>query len=146
MKTFSSRVVGYFLRYNIILLSSLIYTSVFLPLNKAASQINLNPENLNGIVIEDIFGRSIKNSNIILVDWEGFIANPAIKLYVKPPVNASFPGTLIISSSEPRIFLIDQARLVQMDQRKRLSLGFIQLWIFSSPSFLIVIQRMKLIN
>jgi len=56
------------------------------------------------VVIEDIFGRQVDQANIILVDWEGYLANPAIKLFIKPPDNAALPGTAIISSSEPRMY------------------------------------------
>jgi hypothetical protein len=59
---------------------------------------------LNETVFEDIFGRRINENGLTLVDWEGQIANPAIKILVRPPSDAIFPGTAAFSSTEPRIY------------------------------------------
>src|SRR5437016_2857668 len=44
-------------------------------------------------VVEDIFGRSLNQRGITLVDWDGYIANPLIKFYIRPPTNAALPGS-----------------------------------------------------
>ena len=52
-----------------------------------------------GIVVRDIFGRSVNEMGIVLVDWEGHIANPAIRYSVE------LPGPVAtLSSSEPRLY------------------------------------------
>ncbi len=38
-----------------------------------------------------------------LIDWEGYIANPAVKFYLVPPSNAAFPAKAILSAREPRL-------------------------------------------
>ena len=59
---------------------------------------------LNAIGFEDIFGRSLNTRGMTLVDWEGQIANPAIKIFVRPPSDATFPATAVISSTQPRLY------------------------------------------
>ncbi|MEY2541405.1 MAG: hypothetical protein QOI22_1007 [Verrucomicrobiota bacterium] len=59
---------------------------------------------LTEMVFEDTFGRRVNEHGLILLDWEGQIANPAIQVYVKPPADAAFPGQAIISSTEPRLY------------------------------------------
>ena len=59
---------------------------------------------LNEIGFEDIFGRSLITRGMTLVDWEGQIANPAIKIFVRPPSDATFPATAVISSTQPRLY------------------------------------------
>ena len=59
---------------------------------------------LSDIIIEDIFGRVLNDNGIVLVDWEGYMANPAIKVFVVPPADAQFPATAVLTSSEPRLY------------------------------------------
>ena len=56
------------------------------------------------VVIEDIFGRPLNGHGLILVDWEGPIANPAIKVFVVPPADAAFPAHAVLTSKEPRVY------------------------------------------
>jgi hypothetical protein len=56
------------------------------------------------IVVEDIFGRRLNEHGILLVDWEGYMANPAIKFFVVPPQNAAFPATAIITADNARLY------------------------------------------
>jgi len=56
------------------------------------------------IVIQDIFGRSLNGQQIVLVDWEGQIANPAIELTIIPPEGASFPATATLSANGDRLY------------------------------------------
>jgi len=59
---------------------------------------------LTGMRGEDRFHRDLSSYPITLVDWEGYIANPAIKLYLLSPGGASFPATATISATNPRIY------------------------------------------
>src|SRR5437899_1306806 len=56
-----------------------------------------------GLLVEDIFGRNINKHGLILVDWEGYIANPAIKFYLTPPPGAAFPARAVLTAAEPRL-------------------------------------------
>lgn len=58
----------------------------------------------NELVVEDIFGRRLNEFGLVLVDWEGYMANPAIKFYVRPPADAAFPATAMLSANHPRLY------------------------------------------
>ncbi len=57
-----------------------------------------------GIVVEDIFGRDLKDHGLTLVDWDGYLANPAIKFFVLPPSDAAFPGSAVLSANNQRLY------------------------------------------
>ena len=48
--------------------------------------------------VVDIFGRTVNDNGIELVDWQGYLANPFVKLTVKPPSNAVFPVTINLTT------------------------------------------------
>ncbi|MFC4598640.1 LamG-like jellyroll fold domain-containing protein [Cohnella hongkongensis] len=48
--------------------------------------------------VVDIFGRTVNDNGIELVDWQGYLANPFVKLTVKPPTNAAFPVTINLTT------------------------------------------------
>src|SRR5262249_38097704 len=52
----------------------------------------------------DKFGRRINEHGLNFVDWEGQIANPAIKFFVAPPQDAAFPAQAVLTSLEPRVY------------------------------------------
>ena len=54
--------------------------------------------------VEDIFGRPLNEHGLILVDWEGYIANPAIKFFILPPPNARYPARVVVRAGEPRLY------------------------------------------
>lgn len=56
------------------------------------------------VVIEDMFGRRLNEHGMVLVDWEGQIANPAIKIFLKPPPEAGFPARAEITATESRLY------------------------------------------
>jgi hypothetical protein len=56
------------------------------------------------LAVEDIFGRRVHERGLILVDWEGQIANPAIKFFVTPPESAAFPARAVLTSAQPRVY------------------------------------------
>ena len=51
------------------------------------------------VMVRDIFGRVVNETGIVLVDWEGQIANPAMKYSVELP---GWSATL--SATEPRLY------------------------------------------
>uniref|UniRef100_UPI0009DF3D78 putative Ig domain-containing protein n=1 Tax=Gorillibacterium massiliense TaxID=1280390 RepID=UPI0009DF3D78 len=55
----------------------------------------------------DIFGREINAYGIDLVDWQGYIANPYIKLTVKPPANAVYPVTITLYAQGSSRLMMD---------------------------------------
>ena len=56
-----------------------------------------------GLVVQDIFGRSLDKRGLVLVDWEGYIANPAVRFFILPPPDAAYPATVVVRAREPRL-------------------------------------------
>ena len=54
-------------------------------------------------IVADKFGREVNDAGITLVDWEGYIANPAMRYTVKAPSGATVTR-VTLSSSEPRLY------------------------------------------
>ena len=54
--------------------------------------------------VQDIFGRSLKTHGITLVDWDGYMANPLIKIYLLPPTNAVLPGLVTLTANGARLY------------------------------------------
>jgi len=71
--------------------------------NKPSAVEKLSEKDKPGLIVQDIFGRTINTHGLILVDWEGYLANPAIKFYLMPPENASFPAKAVLTAKEPRL-------------------------------------------
>ncbi len=44
-----------------------------------------------GLEVIDDHGRSISQQGLVLVDWEGYIANAAVKFYLVPPPGGGLP-------------------------------------------------------
>jgi hypothetical protein len=56
-----------------------------------------------GLEIVDDHGRAITGEGLVLVDWDGYIANPAVKFSIVPPSDAAFPAKAVLSATEPRL-------------------------------------------
>lgn len=56
------------------------------------------------IPLHDIFGRSLNQRGITLVDWDGYLANPLLKFYVFAPTNATLPGSATLSVNGGRLY------------------------------------------
>src|ERR1035441_8803648 len=56
------------------------------------------------VSVQDIFGRSLNQHGITLVDWDGYMANPLIKLYLFAPTNAALPGSATLTAGGPRLY------------------------------------------
>ena len=57
-----------------------------------------------GVDVTDIFGRSIAQQGITLVDWEGMIRNPALQFFVNLPEGASAPASIELSANHSRLY------------------------------------------
>ena len=55
-------------------------------------------------MIRDIFGRPLDRHGLVLVDWEGQIANPAIRIDLVSPPDAAYPVRFLIRAKEPRLY------------------------------------------
>ena len=51
------------------------------------------------VIVRDMFGRVVNDRGLVLVDWEGHIANPVMEYSVEMP-----GATVILSSTEPRLY------------------------------------------
>ncbi|MEC0176663.1 putative Ig domain-containing protein [Paenibacillus favisporus] len=58
--------------------------------------------------IVDIFGRTLNDYGIELVDWQGYIANPYVKLNVVPPKDAAYPLTIGIKAKGTSRLMMDR--------------------------------------
>ena len=56
-----------------------------------------------GPIVEDRFGRSLAGHGLILTDWEGTIANPAVRVAIRPPEDAAFPAMATFTADDSRI-------------------------------------------
>ena len=54
--------------------------------------------------VSDIFGRSLDQHGVTLVDWDGYLANPLIKIYLLPPTNGALPGSTILTADGARLY------------------------------------------
>jgi hypothetical protein len=69
-----------------------------------AALFSLSTVRAADVVVEDVFGRRLNERGLVLVDWEGQIANPAIKFFVTPPEGAAFPARVVLTCKEPRVY------------------------------------------
>src|SRR5438309_4289942 len=56
------------------------------------------------VLVEDIFGRRLNRHGLVLVDWDGYMANPAIKFFLIPPTDAALPARAVLTAAEPRLY------------------------------------------
>ncbi len=57
----------------------------------------------SSLIVQDVFGRNLGVRGLVLMDWEGYIANPAVRLFILPPSAAAYPATIVVRASEPRL-------------------------------------------
>ncbi len=86
--------------------------SVLLVLTVSAGLFIIGPQKpaqaaTNYAEVVDMFGRTINDYGIELVDWQGYLANPYLKLTVKPPTNASFPVTINLKAEGSSRLMMD---------------------------------------
>jgi len=73
--------------------------------------------------VQDIFGRSLNQRGITLVDWDGYLANPLIKFYVLPPTNAVLPGSATLTINGPRLYFDTPSNVSASGPNKTISLA-----------------------
>jgi len=71
-------------------------------------------------VVRDVFGRGLNERGVTLVDWEGHLANPAIKILIAPPEGAALPARATLSSTEVRLYFDLPCALSARGARKEL--------------------------
>jgi hypothetical protein len=54
--------------------------------------------------VEDRFGRDIRAAGLTLVDFDGYMANPAIEFSIVPPSQAALPVKVTLAAREPRMY------------------------------------------
>lgn len=74
----------------------------------AAAETNTPQQSSDDAQIIDIFGRTLNDYGVELVDWQGYIANPYVKLKVVPPQNASYPLTITIKAKGTSRLMMDR--------------------------------------
>ncbi len=73
--------------------------------------------------VQDIFGRSLNQRGITLVDWEGYLANPLIKFYVLPPTKAVLPGSATLTVTGARLYFDSPSNVSASGPGKTISLA-----------------------
>lgn len=63
-----------------------------------------SPSRADGFLVTDRFDRVLNTNGIVLVDWEGHLANPAVQFSVAPPVDAGFPATATLTANGARLY------------------------------------------
>lgn len=58
---------------------------------------------VDGVRLWDVFERDVTERGVTLVDWEGYMANPAITLRLGLPEQTPYPVDVYLHSSSPRI-------------------------------------------
>src|SRR5438309_2264782 len=72
--------------------------------------------------VQDIFGRILNVHGITLVDWDGYMVNPALKLYVFPPTNGVLPGTANLTANGSRVYFDTPSTVSTSGPSKNVSL------------------------
>ncbi|MFC5469585.1 LamG-like jellyroll fold domain-containing protein [Cohnella suwonensis] len=79
------------------MLAALLFAGLEKPVKAAA----------NYAEVVDNFGRTINDYGIDLLDWQGYLANPHVKLTVKPPSSAVFPVTITLNAQGTSRLMMD---------------------------------------
>ncbi|AWS43950.1 Ig domain-containing protein [Streptosporangium sp. 'caverna'] len=59
------------------------------------------------VQVVDIFGRTVNDYGVKLVDWEGYIANPYVELTVRPPQGVTYPVTVNLKAEGTSRLMMD---------------------------------------
>ncbi|WP_344934298.1 Ig domain-containing protein [Sphaerisporangium flaviroseum] len=74
------------------------------------------------VQVVDMFGRTVNDYGIKLVDWEGYLANPYVELTVRPPQDVPFPVTVDLKAEGTSRLMMDlPSRLTATGATKRLT-------------------------
>lgn len=55
-------------------------------------------------IVEDLFGRDASVYGLVVPDWEGYMANPAIEFHVSAPPQAVSPTKVELKCDDPRLY------------------------------------------
>ena len=97
---------------SLLLIATLVCSAVSLTAQSGTSR--------RGPIVEDLYGRVLNERGITLVDWEGHIANPAVKLTLRFSRKDRWYVTL--KSSEPRLYFDLPSETGPEGPRKNLSM------------------------
>ena len=70
----------------------------------AAAPAHCNALPSAGPIVSDSFGRVLDEHGLVLVDWDGYLANPAIEFFITPPAAAVLPATATLSANGARLY------------------------------------------
>src|ERR1700743_3700303 len=68
--------------------------------------------------VEDIFGRPLNSHGITLVDWDGYMANPLIKVYLLPPLGVPLPAFATLTINNSRLYFEEHSSVGPNGPRK----------------------------
>jgi hypothetical protein len=71
-------------------------------------------------LVADIFGRDVASFGLTVPDWEGYMANPAIRFTIMPPPQAISPLRVTLSTAEPRLYFDLPSQALAQGARKEL--------------------------
>ncbi|MDP4503319.1 Ig domain-containing protein [Nonomuraea turcica] len=57
--------------------------------------------------VVDMFGRTVNDYGVKLVDWQGYLANPYVELTVKPPPDVRYPVTVDLKAEGTSRLMMD---------------------------------------
>ncbi|MEQ4722260.1 Ig domain-containing protein [Nonomuraea sp. B19D2] len=57
--------------------------------------------------VVDMFGRTVNDYGVKLVDWQGYLANPYVELTVKPPADVRYPVTIDLKAEGTSRLMMD---------------------------------------
>src|SRR5258708_17745202 len=86
-------------------------------------------------MIKDLFDRDITQRGITLVDWEGYMGNPAIAVDVVPPSDAAFPVQATVTANEAQLYFDLPSDAGAHTPRKQRTSSFNQPTTFSISVF-----------
>ncbi|GAA2992095.1 Ig domain-containing protein [Streptosporangium longisporum] len=74
------------------------------------------------VTVVDMFGRTINDHGVQLVDWQGYLANPYIELTVRPPEGVTYPVTVDLKAEGTSRLMMDlPSQLTATGATKRLT-------------------------
>jgi hypothetical protein len=75
---------------------------------------------IDGWKIIDDHDRTIADGGLDLVDWDGYIANPARRFWLMPPPDASYPARAIVTADDARLHFDLPSEIGPSGPRKQL--------------------------
>lgn len=88
---------------------------------KYGAQAETAPSSHPSIFVEDIFDRRLNSREIVLVDWDGHLANPAMEFRIDPPRDAVFPAGAILTADGGRLYFDEPSNAGSTGPSKSLS-------------------------